>query len=442
MRHLLICSRSHEPQGGADRIVVDLCRELPARGWKVTLGLTQGRRFNDVTRFRELMGSDLPISKIDGREGTRAARVAAIRALVRSSRPDVVLSMRVFDAYEAVAREKEASRHGPRLAVGIRSFEAPYFADLRLYRDCVDLCVASGKLVAALATDYCGMDRGRVVSIGGGVHAPGVPVAPRTPRQPLRLLHAGRLDAAQKRILDLPPFLDSLDELGVPFELDLAGAGAAEADLREALAARVELGQVRCHGWLSAAALCELYARADCFIHFAAWEGMTIAPREAMAHGVVPVISAFDGIRLEGQFRDGVTALIFPVGDVRAAAQCVRRLATEVGLLEHLSAQGMSSQGGEYSFTGSMDAWARALERCLAQPPAMGTPPSIGERNQGRLSRWCVPAALHPLLRSLAGRRVEHASPGSEWPTSSGSLSARQASEIAREAARVEASGG
>jgi glycosyltransferase involved in cell wall biosynthesis len=442
MRHLLVCSRSHDPQGGADRIVVDLCRELPRRGWRVTLGLTQGRRFNDVSRFRELMGADLPIVEIDGRRGTRAARLASLRGLVRDSRPDVVLSMRVFDAYEAVALEKAAGS-GPRLAVGIRSFEAPYLADLNLYRDSVDLCVTSGKLLAALATGYCGVDAARVVSIGGGVHGPEVELQPRVARGALRLLYAGRLDGEQKRIMDIPPFLDALEALGVDCELDVAGTGPGEAALREALRTRIEGGSARVHGWVSREQLYrEFYPRADCFVHFAAWEGMTIAPREAMAHGAVPVISRFDGLRLEGHFRDGETALVFPVGDVRAAAACVQRLSTGSGLLPRLSAQAMRSQSGEYSFGGSMDAWAGALDRCLQQPLARGTLPRIDDRNQGRLSRWGVPGALQPILQGLAGRRVEHASPGSEWPTSSGSLSPGQVQEIAREAARMEAAFG
>jgi glycosyltransferase involved in cell wall biosynthesis len=329
--------------------------------------------------------------------------------------------MRVFDAYEACGLEKMAGKRNPRLAIGVRSFEAPYLADLALYRDSVDLCVTSGQLIAAAAISQCGLDPDRVVSIGGGVHPPRAAVPSRTIGRPVRLLYAGRLDNEQKRILDLPPFLDLLESHGLPFSVAIAGTGPAEAELRSRLSDRVQDGSVEFHGWLSREALYErLYPRADCFVHFAGWEGITIAPREAMAHGVVPVITCFPGLRVEGQFRDDETALTFPVGDVAAAASCVRRLVQESGLFERLSTAARDSQTGRYSFDGSMDAWAAALDRCMAQPIRRGNLPAIPNRADGRLARLGLPVGAQDLLRRLAGRKAQHASPGSEWPTASG----------------------
>jgi len=397
---------------------------LPSRGWDVTLGLTQGDRFNDVARYVEVQGSDLPIRSIDGRQGSRSSRIRALRRAIREESPDIVLSMRVFDVYEAVGLEKAAGGHAPRLAVGIRGFESPYLADLVLYRDSVDLCVTSGELIAAAAVSHCGMEASRVVSIGGGVHPPLVPPATRTPRQPIRLLYAGRIASEQKRILDPPPFLDELERQGIAYSLDIAGTGPEEADLREQLAARERAGTVVFHGWVSRD---ELYRRffpgADCFLHFAGWEGVTIAPREAMAHGVVPVITRFPGHLLEGQFRDGETALTFEIGDIAAAASSLRRLVEEPGLLARLSEGARASQAGRYSFEGSMNAWADAFDRCLALPLKRGALPEVRSRTNGRLARLGLPDAVQDFLRSVSGRKQRHESPGSEWPTSSGMMS-------------------
>jgi hypothetical protein len=175
------------------------------------------------------------------------------------------------------------------------------------------------------------------------------------------------------------------------------------------------------HGWLGREELySRLYPQSDCFVHFAAWEGMTIAPREAMAHGAVPVISRFAGLETEGQFIEGRTALTFPVGDVAAAACCASRLVGEPGLLSALSRQAMQSQQGRYSFRGAIDAWSNALERCLELPCQQGPLPRIPERLGGRLTSLGVPAAWQARLREVLRRPVHHASPGSEWPTSSG----------------------
>ncbi|MFG0335022.1 MAG: glycosyltransferase family 4 protein [Maioricimonas sp. JB049] len=428
LRKLLICSRAHVPHGGADRIIADLCRELPDRGWQVTLGLTRGERFNDVDQYRDVLGSDLPIVEIDGRLGTRRARLKSLGRLIRQERPDVVLSMRVFDAYEAVAREKHRSGCGPHLAVGVRSFEAGYLCDLILYRELIDLCVTSGELIATAAVDECGLDRSRVVSIGGGIHPPVVEVTPRTPRRPFVLLYAGRLEFEQKRVGDLVLLTRELRRRGLPFRLHIAGVGPAEHSLRQQLADEQADGRVVFHGWLSRERLYrELYPQADCFVHFAAWEGITIAPREAMVHGVVPVISRFRGLEVEGQFVDGETALTFPVGDVEAAADQISRLLEVQGLLQRLSRNAMRSQQGKYLFEGSMDAWARALEQTARRPPLAGVIPRVDQQLDGRLIRWGVTVGLQEGFRQQTGRKVRHRSPGSEWPTCSGRVT-----EVAR----------
>jgi hypothetical protein len=221
--------------------------------------------------------------------------------------------------------------------------------------------------------------------------------------------------------MDLPVFLEELSRREVAFEMHVAGTGPAEPELRRLLARWIADGSVRMHGWVSQAELYEnLYPESDCFVHFAAWEGMTIAPREAMAHGVVPVISRFPGLRLERQFVEGQTALTFEVADVRGAADCVERLSLEPGLLAGLSARAAQSQGGRRSFDGAMDAWAQALDHCLQMPACRGPLPAIPSRSRGRLSRWGIPGHLQDRIRDLLRRKVRHRSPGSEWPTSSG----------------------
>lgn len=428
---LLIISRSHNPLGGADRIIADLCRELPARGWNVTLGLTRGARFDDPDRYRKVHG-ELPIIEIDGRLGTRHARLGAIRSAIRRTRPGVVLAMRVFDACEAVATEKSArGRNAPRLALGIRSFEAPYISDVRRCAASLDLCVTSGNLIAEACRTMGQMEAERVVSIPGGVQPPGHRAQPRTPRFPIRLLYAGRLEQHQKRALDLVPLALRLARDGLDFRLDICGAGPDEQEIEQKLEPLVRARQVRLHGWVDRDRLYdEFYPAADCFLHFAAWEGVTIAPREAMVHGVVPIISEFTGLYTERQFLNGVNALTFPVGRSDLAADQVYRLLNTPGLMTRLSAAAVNSQTGVYSFSGAMDAWAETLERVVTLPAKRGPFPRIPDQLDGRLSRLGVPARVQSWARRLFKLPVRHPTPGSEWPTASGLMTAAEKEEI------------
>jgi glycosyltransferase involved in cell wall biosynthesis len=439
MKRLLIVTRTHTPEGGADRIISDVCRHLPARGWEVRLGLVRGARFNDPRRYLDLVGHDLPAVVVDGRIGTAAARVEALRSVLRAERPDIVLSMRVFDAYAAVIREKHDSRNAPRLAVGIRGFETGYLQDLARHADSVDLCVTSGELLADLAVEACGLPRERVASIGGGVHPAKHGPVMRNRRDRIALLYAGRLVETQKRIGDLPLLLDALDRLGVPFQLTVAGQGPEEAALRERLSSRISAGTVRLDGWVSRERLyAEHYPNADVFLHMAGWEGMTIAPREAMANGIVPVITRFRGLRREGQFVDGRNCLTFDVGDIEAAAQAVARLWRQPELLQRLSDAASQSQAGRYSFEGALDAWAEELDRCLESPVRVGAVPPVLERNEGRLARLALPASLETGLRRALRRPVRHQSPGSEWPTVGGSIDESAAIEFENRARAID----
>lgn len=435
---VLICSPCHAVYGGVETIVADLCRYMPAFGWEIVLGLGKGAHFNDVARYR-VAYPDVPIVEIDGVRGTRQARREGLVQTVQEVRPDIVLIARLFDAYHVVSVLKR-SRGGPRLAVTIRGYEPQYFFDAQLYREHIDLCVADGRMIRRAAVEWTGLPEERVDNIPGGVRPPEVDVSARNFGDVLRLGYVGRLDAGDKRIGDLVGLVEILEVWRFPYRLDIVGTGPAATDLRARLAPLVEVGRVSFHGWLDHEALYrKIFPVLDCLVHFSPSEGVTIAPREAMAHGVVPVISRFIGLAVERQFVEETNALTFPVGDVRAAAACIRRLLAEPGLLRRLSENAMRSQRGRYTFEGATRAWAEAFDRCLGQPVRTGDLPPVPFPADGRLTRSEVPPWLAQRVRNLLGRRHDHSDPGSEWPTGSGLITPEATDSIRRFGESLEA---
>lgn len=430
MKKLLICSPSNSLVGGVETIVNDLCRELPKRGWETVLGLGKGTRFNKVESYQAAY-PDLPILEIDGTKGTRQARIEALMAVIEKFRPDIVLSARIFDAYEAINHCKK--RHPKlRFAVTIQVYEPQYLYDLRKNLECVDLCITSGNLLKLAAVKWAGLPFNRVVSVPGGVSMPTLKPVPRRPRSPLRLGYVGRIEQSQKRVLDAESFVRHLDNQQLEYTFDIVGTGEASSELQHRLGPWVRRGRVTFHGWKSKEQLyLDIFPNLDCLIHFAHSEGVTIAPREAMAHGVVPVISRFIGLEAENHFVHELNCLTFPVGDCEFAARNVGLLVREPGLLERLSRNAISSQLGEYTFEGSMDAWAAAFERCLKQPvtiPQFATAHAI----DGRLARIGFSPYIAQRVRDVLGRTHVHDDPGSEWPTGSGSITTAAADEIMR----------
>jgi glycosyltransferase involved in cell wall biosynthesis len=437
-RTLLICTPSHCLQGGVERIIESLSAGLPEHDFRVVVGLARGERFHLPDRYRREF-PQLDCVEIDGRSGTRAGRVRGVRLALEKVRPDVVLIARLFDAYEAVVAHKALGKP-VRLAVTIQVCESEYMADLEPFGDWVDLCVVSGNVVAAAVRRFGRLPEECVVSISGGVRPALRPTVPDDSR-PLRLGYVGRLEEAQKRVLDLVDTLAFLVAVGIPFTCQVVGSGPAEGELRRRLVERGLERHVVFHGWLSTERLYEeVYPNLEVLLHFAAWEGMPIAPREAMAHGVVPVVSRFVGCQAEGQFVHGENTLAFDVGNAPQAAAEVARLHENRALLRRLSDAARRSQEGIRSERGAIAAWAEAFTGALKRPARRGPRvPRLPWPPTGRLERWGLPPHWAEALRRWSGRKSLHADPGGEWPHASGLADPARLHAIADFAAAYEA---
>lgn len=145
----------------------------------------------------------------------------------------------------------------------------------------------------------------------------------RRPRRDLlRVLYVGRVVARQKRIFDLVPLAIGLRRRGVPFTLDVVGEGEDRPEL-EARAA-LEAPEIRCLGLKRRHEVLELYRAYDVLVMCSEFEGMSVALMEAMAHGVVPVVTNVGGaVDLIVNEAEGFT---WPVGDLEGAAERVAAL--------------------------------------------------------------------------------------------------------------------
>jgi glycosyltransferase involved in cell wall biosynthesis len=403
MTRLLICTPTHYLQGGVERIMESLAQHLPPRGIEVVFALAKGARFHDADAFRAAFPGIRGVD-VDGSSGTVYGRRRALRRAILETQPDIVLIARLFDAYPVCSALK-LQGHPLRLTVTVQAYEENYFVDLERYQEFVDLCISSGDRILSEVRRRTSVP---VVSIPGGVAPPHRPRVAHA--APLRLGYVGRLEQRQKRVLDLPPLIEELERRGIPFTLDVAGDGSAIAELR------ARLPRARFLGWLPTAELYDrVYPELDVLVHLAEYEGVTIAPREAMAHGVVPVISEHIGSE---DFVAGVNALRFPIGDIGAAADAIERLHHDRALLEQLAESARASQGGIRSEEGAIDAWAAAFHEAIARCSRIGRTLPDAPRDEGLLSRLGVPDGVAEVVRRL--RKREHGDAGSEWPHWSG----------------------
>jgi hypothetical protein len=254
----------------------------------------------------------------------------------------------------------------------------------------------------------------------------------------LRLAWVGRLEQAQKRVHDLPPLLEALDTQGVQAQLDIAGDGKQWSLLEKDLAPWIERGRVRLLGQLDQRGLADrIFGHHHALVITSSWETGPIVAWQAMASGMAVVSSRYVGLGLEGALQHDATALLFPCGDVVAAAGELGRL-RQAPLLERLSRAGHALVAGRYSEAASLTAWRQAMGEVMALPPLPAAPPEPAPAATGRLDRW-LGSGRGEDLRRLLGVRFRHGSAGSEWPHSGGP--GAEAGDLLELAARIDRGG-
>lgn len=159
--------------------------------------------------------------------------------------------------------------------------------------------------------------------------------APHDPGGPLRLVYLGRL-APGKGLAESIEAMRLSRARGVPARLVIAGSGPEEARLREQVADHGLHRQVSFAGAAFGEQKRQLLSQADALLLASHSEGLPYALLEAMASGVVPVVTPVGAV--PEVVVDGEHGLVVRPGDAEAIAQAIARLAGERAGLARMSA--------------------------------------------------------------------------------------------------------
>jgi glycosyltransferase involved in cell wall biosynthesis len=152
---------------------------------------------------------------------------------------------------------------------------------------------------------------------------------------PLRLIYIGRL-APGKGLIESIEALRLVRSRGVPARLVLAGTGAEEARLRQYVRDAGLAREVTFVGPAYGDVKARLLSQADALLLPSYSEGLPYSLLEAMAAGVVPVVTPVGAI--PDVVTDGEHGLLVPPRDAEAIAQAIARLAADRVLVARMSA--------------------------------------------------------------------------------------------------------
>ncbi len=435
---VLVLAPSAYLLGGVQDWLANLVPGLRTGGLEVTVAVPDGDHHRHGPYARAYPA--LAAQPLANSSGSVEGRIRAIASLLGRLDPQLVLGVNLVDLYPAAQRARRRGRFHGRVVMTLHALQAEYFDDLQHHGAGIDAVIATNRLACRLASDRGGMEPTRVL------YAPyGVPVPPWQgpgcdPAATLKLAWVGRLEQAQKRVHDLPPLLAELEALGIAVQLSIAGDGEERPALERALAPRIAAGTVRLLGHVDQQRLAaEIYGHHHALVITSAWETGPIVAWQAMASGMAVVSSRYVGSGLEGALEHDATALIFPCGDVAAAAAQLARL-RQGALLQRLSRAGHALVAGRYSESASLAAWRRALAQVMEFSPRSAIPPEPDPAPAGRLDCW-LGRRRGEDLRQLLGQRFRHSSAGSEWPHSGGEADGAAEEALLAMAGRVDHSG-
>ncbi len=418
MPTLLICTPTFTPVGGIETWIDRLCRATAGSNWRAVVGLVRGSSGHRPEKWID-EHPGLDTIEIDGRGMPAEGRIRAVARAIKKVRSDIALPVNLPDGCEAICRLKSQG-HTVRYLMTMGGNLPSQIADMRRYRNFIDLLACPGALTTRLAVDWAGLPPQRVRHIPNGAEPATAKRVPRRPGEPIRLGYVGRFSQRDKRVLDLIGLCRHLGELGVDYRLDVVGSGGCEDQLRRGLAEVASEQAVRFRGSMTVDALYrDVYPQLDGLLLFSSSESFGIVLVEAMMNGVVPISSRFVGHRSERLVEEEQTALLFDVGDTAAAARQCERLAQDRDLWQRLSTAGRERMTANYTWERSIARWIQAFEAALAVEPAVGQLPARLNGLAGRLDRLGAPPALTDLFRRV--RRKLLGVPrgmigGEEWP--------------------------
>lgn len=406
MSRVLFVTQTHNVWGGMEQWLHHFSAWLQERGWDVHAALPRGRKYNDPDVYLRAHPHLRPII-LDVRDGTERARVESLSRAIERSKADIVIPIGSGAVFAAVAKARAAGS-AARLLVPIRSLHPNLFCNVVEHVALIDQVVAVSRLIEEVVVELLPDERERIAYVRHGVRPPRCERI--APGDVFRIGFVGRLEESTKRIFDLAALAAEIS--GPAVELHIFGNGPDRDELRK----RLEDTAVRFHGTLSQD---ELYARAypslDVLLLFSPAEGSPNAVYEAMQHGVVPVVSRYLGQAAEKIVRHGQTGFVFPVGDVAAAAQAVKKLAADRALRSRLSAAASAEVRADTDERMHAD-WENILKATLARS-AKPLPEHLPEiAVPGGTLDHLLPSALAGGIRRVFGREFVHPDGWGEWP--------------------------
>jgi len=214
-----------------------------------------------------------------------------------------------------------------------------------------DVVVTVSPGLRRILVQHFGVPEDRARAIANGVEAPDV--WPRRREQlvrpgPLKVAYIGRLEEEQKAVLRLPEIVARALAEGSEIRLTVVGDGPDAEGLRAKASELCPGGEICLRGTLPHGETLALLAEHDVLLLPSRYEGHPVVLLEALAAGVVPVVSRLPG-HTDHVVQPGRNGWLCEVDDVAAFAAALATAARDREVLAVLSEAAWRTAAEEFS---------------------------------------------------------------------------------------------
>lgn len=270
------------------------------------------------------------------------------------------------------------------------------YAAARSLRDHVHATVGVSERCRRDLVARHGFDAARTHAIPNAIEAgPHAPAARGgAAERPLRLIYLGRVEDSSKGVFWLA---DIMRTVTAPVTLTVAGAGPDVERLAKMLRPFGE--RVRLLGPIPPDKVNAVFAAHDVLVMPSRFEGFGLTILEAMAAGCIPLVSQISGVT-DTIVENGISGLLFPVGDWRRAAREIDWMARDPDMVGALSANARERVLEDFGLPRMASAYARLVRTLERERPAVAPPLALRD--------WSLPAGMGPGMRRYVPAPVKN----------------------------------
>ena len=333
--------------GGSTTFLCNLGGELIRRGISCYI-------FSDGSAHplgKDFESRQIPVSVQDSRRAIFEDRLKSVLQQLRKYEPTAVVATLAPFAYETL-------RYVPlgvtRVAM-VQSDDPLVYQTVEKYRDYIDIIVGvSATIVRRLSK----MERFEGVSkryLPYGVPIPSRGAELARASDVLRILYLGRIINEQKRVYIFPQIASALEKAAISFSWTIAGDGPDLLSLKNNMKSLQLNSRVEFSGTLPYEEVGRVLDSHDVLVLTSDYEGLPLSLLEAMAHGLVPVVTDLEsGIR---EVVDDSNGILVKANDLKGYAKAIAHLS---GHREELIAKSHAAQERvrtEFSVAAMTDRW-------------------------------------------------------------------------------------